>query len=625
MKTQTVLYTGPYRYEFYLKDGGQFTIARDGMADLLLPKLKAEKVVFRLLDQRIEAEVDGQKQLLEKRSVSLAGLQAYVGQVSEPQVFDLAGRRYLSIGGQPGRTLSLTESQSDLSLVVMKEDQQWQLVSSSLTVYHNNKRLNLLPARLDFGDELSFEQVTFKFYEDEVWILGASAVSTCLQQRESSRYKLYSGYPVYHRSPQLSCGKQEGSVSIAGPTALPRKPKDVRLALGFVLMLLMALLLFSLFNPVFDAYLYWLAVGLGLIAVVLLTVSVVTRYNYKKALTEREEHFQAYLLEKSRELHGFWEKERRARVYHAPAPKDLLAMAKVYHHRLYERISNQPGFLNFRLGVGHDRPSFGITYTPLKQKLPLDRLAKTGLALCKRYTEQNRLPLIANLLQGPLVYTGPRSVVLQQVHLMLIQLAFFHSYHDLRLFTLVPEEEETYWSWIRWLPHATDERIKFRGIANTATKQKETLDYLHAILKARMETQLQPQAEPRDSQLPHYVLTISDPSVWQSHPIKAFLGKDLKSLGYSLVFIQEQLTNLSEQAATVVEIKGDQTGCLVRENGVSAEKFFELDYFAQDSDKEQLARLLAPLQHLEPALETAEKEPAAPQRPKVRALDHFSF
>ena len=50
---------------------------------------------------------------------------------------------------------------------------------------------------------------------------------------------------------------------------------------------------------------------------------------------------------------------------------------------------------------------------------------------------------------GPVGYIGPRNLVLEQLQLLVMQLAVFHSYHDVQVITIMPEEERDQWDWLR--------------------------------------------------------------------------------------------------------------------------------------------------------------------------------
>ena len=93
-----------------------------------------------------------------------------------------------------------------------------------------------------------------------------------------------------------------------------------------------------------------------------------------------------------------------------------------------------------------------------------DALEEEGYALYSRHKKIPDMPIPANLSHGPVGYIGPRNLVLEQLQLLVMQLATFHSYHDVQFITILPEEEKEQWSWMRWLPHAKLQELNVRGV-----------------------------------------------------------------------------------------------------------------------------------------------------------------
>ena len=52
------------------------------------------------------------------------------------------------------------------------------------------------------------------------------------------------------------------------------------------------------------------------------------------------------------------------------------------------------------------------------------------------------VPVVTDLMNGPVGYIGQRSLVLEQLQLLVAQTALFHSYYDLQFITIFPEEEK---------------------------------------------------------------------------------------------------------------------------------------------------------------------------------------
>ena len=71
----------------------------------------------------------------------------------------------------------------------------------------------------------------------------------------------------------------------------------------------------------------------------------------------------------------------------------------------------------------------------------IDELLEQSQLMEKVYREVQHVPIIADFSEGAIGFIGKESVVKKEIHQIIGQLAFFHSYHDLRLVFIFNEEE----------------------------------------------------------------------------------------------------------------------------------------------------------------------------------------
>ena len=74
--------------------------------------------------------------------------------------------------------------------------------------------------------------------------------------------------------------------------------------------------------------------------------------------------------------------------------------------------------------------------------------------------------------------------MLEQLQLLVAQLAVFHSYHDLTIIPIIPEEEKESWDWMRWLPHATLQDMNVRSFVYNQRTRDQVLNSLNQIPQA---------------------------------------------------------------------------------------------------------------------------------------------
>ncbi|MCD0066127.1 type VII secretion protein EssC, partial [Streptococcus agalactiae] len=414
-----------------------------------------------------------------------------------------------------------------------------------------------------------------------------------------SAYQFYEGYPDFHRSPRIIYRSSEDKITVNAPGNEPNKSKDELLKLIVPPLVMIGVsILISIFRP---RGIYIIAtMSMALVTMIFsITGYFKNRKQYKQDLQERIDSYHDYLSDKSIELQKLAKEQKRGQHYHYPTIEGLQEMADTYHHRIYEKTPLHFDFLYYRLGLGEVPTSYNIHYSQPERSGKKDPLENEGYNLYFNNRYIKNMPIVANLSHGPVGYIGPRGLVLEQLQLMVNQLAFFHSYHDVQFITIVPEEEMDKWSWMRWLPHATLQDVNVRGFVYNQRSRDQVLNSLNQILKLRRTQREDKSAKEGTLFSPHYVVIVTDEKLILDHVIMEFFTEDPTELGCSLIFVQDVMSSLSENIKTINNIKDRNTGQLVIEEGELKETDFELDHFLEDYDKENISRRLAPLNHLQ--------------------------
>ena len=514
----------------------------------------------------------------------------------ETRIYDLLDLSEFQIASQKDALITVDEA---IELLLQKSQNQWRLTRLKGTFYRNNRLEVEDQQLLRFGDELSIGGVTIKLYPDEVWVQGPAQVGDQLPLREPSRYGFYEDYPDYHRSPRIIYRGSEDKILINPPGQEPSKPSDELLKLIIPpLMMIGVTVLITLVQP---RGIYILAtVGMSAVSLIFsIRGFIKNRKKYKADKKERVDLYHLYLRDKAMELTRLEREQKEGMHYHFPTVLELTDLVESYNHRIYEKTPLHFDFLYYRLGLGKLPTSYELSYGQQERSGKKDALEEEGYALYSRHKKIPDMPIPANLSHGPVGYVGPRNLVLEQLQLLVMQLATFHSYHDVQFITILPEEERDQWSWMRWLPHAKLQELNVRGFVYNQRTRDQVLNSLNQILKLR-RTQKE-EASHKESTLfhPHYVVLVTDEKLILDHVIMEFFTEDPTELGCSLVFVEDVMSSLSENIQTVINIKDRNTGQLVMEEGVLKETDFRLDHFPADYDKEVIARTLAPLNHLQ--------------------------
>ena len=593
MTKQVIFYTKGLRYE----------VGVEGDKTFLLGATEKAQVYLQQQDRPIQLKSDGEEVFYQygeevgllKDGLALGDTIFYLRD-AEPRVYDLLDQQELHVGSQKGALIKLDE---DIELLLKKSQGSWTLTRLKGDFYRNNHLEKKDQQILNFGDEISIGSVTIKIYPDEVWLYGFAQAGSQLALRDPSRYGFYEDYPDYHRSPRIIYRSSEEKIQIAPPSKEPNKPSDELLRLIVPPLLMVGVtVLITLVQP---RGIYILATVVMSIASVIFSVRgfFKNRKKYKADKKERIDLYRLYLKDKAIELARLEREQKEGMHYHFPTVLELTDLVESYNHRIYEKTSLHFDFLYYRLGLGKLPTSYQLTYGQEERSGKKDALEEEGYALYSRHKKIPDMPIPANLSHGPVGYVGPRNLVLEQLQLLVMQLATFHSYHDVQFITILPEEERDQWSWMRWLPHAKLQELNVRGFVYNQRTRDQVLNSLNQILKLRRSQK--EEASHKESTLfhPHYVVLVTDEKLILDHVIMEFFTEDPTELGCSLVFVEDVMSSLSENIQTVINIKDRNTGQLVMEEGVLKETDFRLDHFPADYDKERIARTLAPLNHLQ--------------------------
>ena len=593
MKKRIILYKKGFRYELALEEGKTATVSNQETAQLTLAS-QENPLHFQWSQGEIFYQYGEDKGVLENSKI-LGDVVCYLA-TGEVHTYELLDKEEILLADEKGADVRL---HYPVRFLLVKKEQTWtcQLLSGKL--YHNHKLVSEATFPLAFGDELAIGDVTFKLYPEEFGVEGTVEVSPYLVPRLHSRYDFYKDYPEYHRSPRIIYRSSEDKILINPPGAEPQKPSDELLKLIMPPLIMVGVtLLITIFQPR----------GLYIIATVSMSVvSVIfsvqgffkNRKKYKEDKKERVELYHLYLKDKAKDLEQLSRKQREGMFYHFPAIEDLTKMVKRYDSRIYEKTPLHFDFLAYRLGLGKVPTSYELKYGQEERSGKKDALEEEGYALFQAHQKIDNLPIVASLNRGPVGYVGPRPIVLEQLQLLVAQLAVFHSYHDLTIIPIIPEEEKESWDWMRWLPHATLQDMNVRSFVYNQRTRDQVLNSLNQILKLRKAQKEEEKANDIKIFHPHYVVLITDETLILDHVIMEFFREDPTELGCSIIYVADVLSSLSENIQTVISIKDRNQGQLLLQEGVLRELDFQLDHFPEGYDKEAISRGLAPLKHIQ--------------------------
>ncbi|MCU5097168.1 type VII secretion protein EssC [Bacillus wiedmannii] len=527
-------------------------------------------------------------------------LKIFISIVGTNKVFDIGTKHSLTVSQNDYDDISITGTSVDLMLSRETLYDSFKVNVYGGDVFHNYTKLKD-SVMLESGDVLYFDGVLVEIGSEDIQVLSSEEnVKSTLPILVESETNYQSGYPDYHRSPRIIYREPEEKMTIAKPSSMPSKPTEhlARIIAPSLVMIVVTVLL-----AIFMKYGMFIIAS---IAMTLVTIIVsVTSYiknlkQYKIDIVERDKSYRAYIKQKTKDLHAESEKQRHALQYHNPNVEVIRNMAVQVNPRIYEKTMLHHDFLTFSVGTGQANTSFEIQFNEEEFSQTKDELIDIARELRQRYLSLEDVPVVTDLINGPVGYIGQRSLVLEQLQLLVVQTALFHSYYDLQFITIFPEEEKEKWDWMRWLPHGSVRDINVRGFVYHDRSRDQVLNSLYQILKER-KLKLDEKSSTNEKMYfaPHYVVLITDEKLILDHVVMEFFNDDPSQLGVSLVFVQDVMQSLPEHVKTVIDIRDAKQGNIILEQGELVNRQFKLNHVPKGFNLEDVSRALAPLNHLQ--------------------------
>ncbi|MHA4215609.1 type VII secretion protein EssC [Bacillus cereus] len=592
-----------YKCTLHPNEQSIVSIGKEWTNDITNPSLEQEVELkwnnevnaWMVQDQLIE--FNKEIEIGKTRDVSL---KIFISIVGTTKVFDIGTKHSLTVSQNDYDDISITGTSVDLMLSRETLYDSFKVNVYGGDVFHNYTKLKD-SVMLESGDVLYFDGILLEIGSEDIQVLSSEdKVKSELPILVESETNYQSGYPDYHRSPRIIYREPEEKMTIAKPSSMPSKPTEhlARIIAPSLVMIVVTVLL-----AIFMKYGMFIIAS---IAMTLVTIIVsVTSYiknlkQYKVDIVERDTSYREYIKQKTKDLHAESEKQRHALHYHNPNVEVIRNMAVQVNPRIYEKTMLHHDFLTFSVGTGQANTSFEIQFNEEEFSQTKDELIDIARELRQRYLSLEDVPVVTDLMNGPVGYIGQRSLVLEQLQLLVAQTALFHSYYDLQFITIFPEEEKEKWDWMRWLPHGSVRDINVRGFVYHDRSRDQVLNSLYQILKER-KLKLDEKSSTNEKMYfaPHYVVLITDEKLILDHVVMEFFNDDPSQLGVSLVFVQDVMQSLPEHVKTVIDIRDAKQGNIILEQGELVNRQFKLNHVPKGFNLEDISRALAPLNHLQ--------------------------
>lgn len=459
--------------------------------------------------------------------------------------------------------------------------------------YLNQKKVSESRFKIGQGDVLFLHSVKVIFEKEKVEVVGISTNYSIKLYEKEVKSIPFESFPVYKRSPRLI--KRLSTEKV--PFELPRekeKPSKKGLIMTVLPPLAMTGVTVAVGMLIGRGIYMLMSVSATGMAVVF---SIVRYFGDRKERKEKNEvrihHYMEYLWKKQKELARLYEYEKEVYEYQYPQVEEIARKVKHYDSRIYEKVQSDDDFLTVSIGHSKGETCFQIDGKEPQWDAEPDELVEKGQMIRKRFAIIDK-PKVIDLKRAHLGLVGNKEILHEQLGLLVTQLAFFQSYHELQMIMVCDAKYEQEFSWMRWLPHMRIQAINALGLVYSERTRDVVLGSMNQILKERCSRLEEGKKETRF--LPHYLFIIDEPSLIMDHVIMEYLRMNGNELGFSIIYTSYLRANLPEYIGTIMMLENSKEGILLLEEKEYKKQKLKLNH-AEGVELEWVARNLSVLEH----------------------------
>ena len=411
---------------------------------------------------------------------------------------------------------------------------------------------------LFINNPLGKVQVVLNQLVDTSQIIGKQEVN----DEDEVYMTLYSEEDYYHKNPRFETKIEDFEISIDSPPE-PDRSKENPFLLTVAPMLMMSMTsVLSAYNAMVSlnngkvtlmGALPSIIMAISMFASAIIWPTLTRRYQKrekKKYEEERHEKYSKYVEEKKQLIQHEIMVQRSKTIEKYPSTEVCQNTILNRMTRLWERRLGDDDFLTVNLGDGIRPMHIQIHYPQEHFSMAEDSLKQMVIDFGNEPKNLVDVPIDLSFKEKDKVaIVGKMENTIPFMKQLLLQLMTYHSYDDLRIVILTNKDNRYYWEFMKIVPYIWSNDRTFRFFGDNSDEYKEICYNLDAIFNQRNER--------KDNTLtaPHYlIVTDSFKSVRNFDFIKKLL-KNEKKLGFSMVILNERITNLPEQCKTFVDVK----------------------------------------------------------------------
>lgn len=379
--------------------------------------------------------------------------------------------------------------------------------------------------------------------------------------------ELYTDKDYFSRAPRIINVIEKEKVKIDAPPNLQNQeemPAILMLGTSLTMGIMMCVSTFSSISgrvngtaSTKDTVLSLLVAFLMLISMILFPV--LTRKWEKRRKTKYEEKrqtkYREYLDKKNTVIQEMKEKQKKILFENYCSSEECTRIILEKDPHLWERKIEDYDFLHIRLGIGNVPLKIDLQVPEEQFAMEDDNLVEILHEIEKNSKMINSAPIVTSLVEKNIsaLVTKDDEVFKKIMQNIIIQLIALHSYEDLKIVFLIKKENEKYWDYVKMLPHVWNDTKDIRFFADDPDDMREISSYLEQIIKSRQGYDRNDVDYKAFS--PYYLIITDDYIRIQNLRIITEILKSKKNLGFSLLCITNDLTQLPNECKSFISLE----------------------------------------------------------------------
>lgn len=462
---------------------------------------------------------------------------------------------------------------SSLHAQISLIDNKWIVVdnNSKNGIYVNNKRVQH-SLEVHMGDILYILGVKIVFGHqflalnnpDQIVSLNKNVLKE-YQKEEQQPYEVPDEIEkqIYYRSPRFCREIRPLNIRIDGPTT-PEKEDDTPLALVLGPSLVMGIASFSSGIMTIVSAISKEGNIISTIPAFAMSVSMLTgmvvfpfimrkreRKKKKEKEQERREKYLKYLENIRGEIYKASNKQQEILEENYPLVLSQIKRNDFFDMLLWNHVIGQQDFLTLRIGVGNIPLQAKLVFPDQRFSIDDDIMREEVNQFSEERQIISKVPVVYSLVEHRISgIVGDSQSVNGILNHLLVQIAAFHSYDEVKLVFLCDESYLEKYDYVKWMPHIWDNDFRMRFLATNPEEVRDLSAYfLREIQRYKGEYAIK---------VPHYIVVSTSKALSDRC---AFLSEILKDNGltcFSYLAVYDVLKNLPKECTMVFQINSTQ-------------------------------------------------------------------